>query len=336
MKNTSLILSFLLPFLVFCQNENELTALELVEQVAEKTKTQEGNVENFHITAEAKTTIQNVDIDFEVVKHALLDHQELDELNTEIKVLLHQGSQNPYTEEEKYAFLVKGNKFELESYSQNNLVGKNYDQAIARIYTKSLEGELFNRYFLGIRVDKENDFKYGINKRMDKLDLACFLDDYLGYISYLDYGTHIRKPKHLKKTKRYTYQYDEDANLGDGLVKVNFEAVKEKATYNQGFFIIDKTSMSFVEVYLEEQHDEILGCSISSTQIVYEKQNEALYLPQKINFHTCRNCNYYKRKYKLKRVKPEPKKSLKFKIKGHLDRKREMEILIDYKIAERS
>ncbi len=316
---------------MFSQTESELTALELVEQVAEKTKQNEGAVEDFHLTTEVKTTIQNVDIDIEVVKHALLNSQELDDLNSEIKDILHQGSQNSYTEEEKYSFLVEANEFELESYSQNNLSGVNYDQEIAKIFKNSLKGELFNSYFLGIRIDKENDFKYGLNKRLGQLDLAYFLDDYLGYISYLDYGTPIKKPKHLKKTKRYTYQYDEDTRLANSQIKVNFEAVDEKATYNQGFFIIDKASMSFVEVYLEKQHKEVLGFSLSSTQIFYDKQSEGFYLPQKISRNTCRNCKYYKTKFKLKRVKPEPKESLKFKTKGSYDRKREVEILIDYK-----
>jgi len=104
----------LLPFLVFCQNENKLTTLELVEQVAEKTKQNEGTVEDFYLTAEVKTTIQNVDVDFEVVKHTLLDQQELDELNTEIKVLLHQGSQSPYTEEEKICIFSRREQVKIE------------------------------------------------------------------------------------------------------------------------------------------------------------------------------------------------------------------------------
>ena len=331
MKNTILILSFLLPLLIFCQDTNQLTAFELVELVAEKMKQNEGTIEDFHLTAEVKSTIQNVDVDIDVLKHDLLDQQLLDQLNMEIKDLLHQGSQNPYTENEKYEFSIKGNKLKLKNYSQNNLFGKNFNQEIGKIIKNSLKGELFNRYFLGIRMDKENDFKYGFNKRLGQLDLSYFLDDYLGYVSYLDYGTPVKKPKHLKKTKRYIYQYDKDKNLSNGHVKVNFESVDEKATYQQGYYIIDKASTSFVEVYLEEQHKVILGCKVSSTRIFYEKQGEGFYLPQKISSNTCQNCTYFKRKFKIKRVKPEPKESLKYKTKGNYEQKIEAKILIDYK-----
>jgi len=43
----------------------------------------------------------------------------------------------------------------LKNYSHNNLAGENFNQEIEKIFKNSLKGELFNRYFLGIRIDKE-------------------------------------------------------------------------------------------------------------------------------------------------------------------------------------
>ncbi|MCH8533619.1 MAG: hypothetical protein LAT51_00995 [Flavobacteriaceae bacterium] len=335
MKINKLILSLVIVVQAFVQKNDQPSALELVEQVAEKTKIQEGAVENFYITANVKTTTQILDVDFEIVKHALLNQQELDELNTEIKRMLKQAGKNYHIKEENYAYQIEKNKFEVEDYSHENVVGVNYEQELIKIFKNSLEGELFNKYsFLGIRSYKAYDLKHGIWSRKNRRELGYFLHDYVGNYTCLDYGFSPRLPEYMRKTKRYTYQYEEDASLAQGLVKVSFEATRGKEECKQGYFIIDKETKNLVEVYLEKQHDEILGCSISSTHVFYEKQNEGFYLPTKIALNNCQNCYYYKRKHKLKRVQPEPKESLKFKTKGNYDRKQEMEILIDYRSQE--
>lgn len=334
MKINKLILSLVIVVQAFGQKNDQPSALELVEQVAENDKINQKDIEDYEVSIQKKQQTKENGWWFEVVKHSKIDVQELKELNAQIDLITNEANSNEYTYQKDYEFQIEGGKFELQDYQHTNLTEVNYEQELAQLLKESLDGKLFNLYFFGIRFNKETDLKNEICSVNDQTHLRFLLDDYLGDYTGLRVNSFSKLPKFLRKTKRYVYSYDEDAELEDGFLKIKIESVKSKNKYKDGFFIVDAETKSLVEVYLEKQHKDINGCSTSSAHIMYKKQVEAMYLPEKISIKSCKNCDYKDKKIKIKAVKPATKETLKYRQGGSCESIKEVEVKIDYRSQE--